>query len=150
MADDGMLMFVRNFKEYPQSSNVYPSLAGGLYARWKKSLAIENYQESVQLDLQNKNGSGTLVSNFETGEKLDRQGRPYRVRAFRIHITTTQAEFFDAPRPLVFGRAFAHLDGSNERIPGTAAPILLHRAPRERTATILLRPSPWFSRISPG
>jgi len=31
----------------------------------EKSLAVENYEQSVQLDLQNKNGSGTLFSNFE-------------------------------------------------------------------------------------
>ena len=77
----GRLMFLRNFKEYPQSSNVYPSLAGGLYARWKNSLAIENYEGSVQLDLQNKNGSGTLFSNFETSEKLESGRKKFSLEA---------------------------------------------------------------------
>src|SRR5882762_4494929 len=63
------------------------------------------------------------------GEEFYRQGRPHRIRVLRIHITSVQAEFFDARRPLVLGRAFAHLDGSDERIPGAAAPILFHTAP---------------------
>src|SRR5260370_4220424 len=50
---------------------------------------------------------------------------------FGITVATVQAKCFDARRPLVFGRAFAHLDGSNERIPGAAAPILFHGTPGE-------------------
>src|SRR5260370_27309804 len=65
------------------------------------------------------------------GKKFYRQGRADRIMVFRIHIATVQAEFFDARGPLVFGRAFAHFDGSNERIPGTAAPILFHGTPGE-------------------
>src|SRR5258708_15315304 len=50
---------------------------------------------------------------------------------FGIQVATVQAKLLDARRPLVFGRAFAHLDGSNERIPGAAAPILFHGTPGE-------------------
>src|SRR5258708_1558745 len=50
---------------------------------------------------------------------------------FGIHVATVQAKFFDARGPLVFGRAFVHLDGSNERIRGSAAPILFHGTPGE-------------------
>src|SRR5260370_12318568 len=46
-----------------------------------------------------------------------------------MHITSVQTESFDARRPLVFRRSFAHLDGSSEGIPGVAAPLLFHGTP---------------------
>jgi predicted transcriptional regulator YdeE len=52
---DGVEVFTKNVKEYPQSSNVYDSL-GEAYAKvGEKALAIQNYEKSLQLDPKNNN-----------------------------------------------------------------------------------------------
>ena len=52
---DGVMVFERNVKEYPQSSNVYDSL-GEAYAKvGQRDLAIKNYEKSLQLDPKNNN-----------------------------------------------------------------------------------------------
>jgi CubicO group peptidase (beta-lactamase class C family) len=54
--DDAILVFQRNVKEYPRSSNVYDSLGEAYVNAGKKDLAIQNYEKSVQLDPKNRNG----------------------------------------------------------------------------------------------
>src|SRR5262249_41970774 len=46
---DAMTAFRRNVELYPQSANVYDSLADGLEAEGKPELAIENTQKAVEL-----------------------------------------------------------------------------------------------------
>ena len=84
MADDG----IRAILECVRQSR-------GAYVRSpKKFLAIENYQESVQLDLQNRNGSPTLFSNFETrenpvGKKIQPRGTFFSIIAASSHFLKT-------------------------------------------------------------
>jgi predicted transcriptional regulator YdeE len=52
---DGVEVFQKNVREYPQSSNVYDSL-GEAYAKvGQKDLAIQNYEKSLQMDPKNEN-----------------------------------------------------------------------------------------------
>jgi tetratricopeptide (TPR) repeat protein len=57
---DAVTVFQRNAHEYPQSSNVYDSLAEAYAKVGKKDLAIENYEKSVQLNPKNENGAQAL------------------------------------------------------------------------------------------
>ena len=52
--DEAIQLFARNVKEFPDSSNVYDSLADAYAAAGKKELAIENYQKAVKLDPKNE------------------------------------------------------------------------------------------------
>ena len=55
MEQDGVTVFQRNVRDYPQSGNVYDSL-GEAYAKvGQKDLAIQNYEKSLQLDPKNTN-----------------------------------------------------------------------------------------------
>ena len=84
MADDGIRAILECVRQ-PR----------GAYVRApKKFLAIENYQESVQLDLQNRNGSPTLFSNFETrenpvGKKIQPRGTFFSIIAASSHFLKT-------------------------------------------------------------
>lgn len=54
--DDALEVFKLNAKEYPQSWNVYDSLAECYMNAGQISLAIQNYQKSVELNPKNTNG----------------------------------------------------------------------------------------------
>ena len=54
--EDSIQIFQKNVQEYPESSNVYGSLAEAYGAAGKKELAIENYEKSIKLDPKNQNG----------------------------------------------------------------------------------------------
>ena len=58
--EDAIRLFERNVREYPESSNVYDSLAEAYAAAGKRDLAIENYEKSVQLDPKNENAKERL------------------------------------------------------------------------------------------
>jgi len=58
--DDAVRMFERNVKEYPESSNVYDSLAEAYAKAGKKELAIENYEKSLSLDANNQHAKDEL------------------------------------------------------------------------------------------
>ena len=49
-------IFQRNVQEYPQSWNVYDSLGEAYMKTGQKSLAIANYEKSLQLNPKNQNG----------------------------------------------------------------------------------------------
>ena len=53
--DKAVEMFMVNVLNYPQSANVYDSLAEALVVRGNKELAIENYAKSLELDPRNEN-----------------------------------------------------------------------------------------------
>lgn len=57
---DAVAVFQRNVEEYPQSSNVYDSLAEAYMDAGKKELAIANYEKSLQLDPKNQNAVNML------------------------------------------------------------------------------------------
>jgi CubicO group peptidase (beta-lactamase class C family) len=52
---DAIGVFQRNAQEFPQSSNVYDSLAEAYMKVGEKDLAIANYEKSLQLDPKNQN-----------------------------------------------------------------------------------------------
>ena len=54
--EEAIRIFAKNVQEYPESSNVYDSLAEAYVAAGNTKLAIENYEKSVQLDPKNQNG----------------------------------------------------------------------------------------------
>lgn len=63
---DGIAVFQRNVQEFPQSSNVYDSL-GEAYAKvGEKSLAIKNYEKSLELNPKNQNAAERLKKLRET------------------------------------------------------------------------------------
>jgi tetratricopeptide (TPR) repeat protein len=57
---DAIAVLERNVQEYPQSSNVYDSLAEGYMKAGQKGRAIANYQKSLQLDPKNQNAVDML------------------------------------------------------------------------------------------
>jgi len=58
--DDAIKVFQKNAQEYPDSSNVYDSLAEAYAAAGKKELAIENYGKALKLDPKNENARERL------------------------------------------------------------------------------------------
>lgn len=58
--DEAIKVFQKNVQEYPESSNVYDSLAEAYAAAGKKELAIENYEKSLKLDAKNENAKERL------------------------------------------------------------------------------------------
>ena len=58
--DDAIRLFQRNVQEYPESGNVWDSLAEAYATAGKKGLAIENYEKSLQLDPKNENAKEWL------------------------------------------------------------------------------------------
>jgi CubicO group peptidase (beta-lactamase class C family) len=57
---DAITIFQRNVRDYPQSSNVYDSLAEAYMNTGQKKLAIENYEKSLQMDPKNENAKSRL------------------------------------------------------------------------------------------
>lgn len=57
---EAIALFKLNVELYPQSSNVYDSLAEAYMANGDKELAIANYKKSLELDPQNKNAVDML------------------------------------------------------------------------------------------
>jgi tetratricopeptide (TPR) repeat protein len=57
---EAILIFQLNVEAYPQSSNVYDSLAEAFMNDGDKQLAIENYQKSLELDPGNRNAAQML------------------------------------------------------------------------------------------
>jgi cytochrome c-type biogenesis protein CcmH/NrfG len=53
-------VFQRNVQEYPQSYNVYDSLGEAYMDAGQKDLAITNYEKSMQINPENKNGAEKL------------------------------------------------------------------------------------------
>jgi CubicO group peptidase (beta-lactamase class C family) len=58
--NEAIKVFAKNAQEFPESSNVYDSLAEAYAAAGKKDLAIENYEKSLQLDPNNENAKDWL------------------------------------------------------------------------------------------
>ena len=63
---DAITVFQRNVQEFPQSSNVYDSLAEAYAKVGEKDLAIANYEKSLQLDPKNQNAVERLKRLRET------------------------------------------------------------------------------------
>ncbi len=53
-------VFKINVKEFPESSNVYDSLGEAYMVNGDTELSIENYQKSVELNPNNRNGINAL------------------------------------------------------------------------------------------
>jgi CubicO group peptidase (beta-lactamase class C family) len=58
--EEAIRLFERNAREFPESSNVYDSLAEGYATAGKKDLAIQNYEKSLELDPKNDNAKQRL------------------------------------------------------------------------------------------
>jgi len=58
--DEAIKVFQRNVQEYPNASNPYDSLAEAYMIAGQKDLAIKNYEKSVELNPNNKNGLENL------------------------------------------------------------------------------------------
>src|SRR5262249_18408735 len=57
---DAIKAFERNVQEYPQGWNCYDSLGEAYMTAGKKDLAIKNYEKSLELNPENKNGAEML------------------------------------------------------------------------------------------
>jgi len=58
--NDAIKVFAKNAQEFPESSNVYDSLAEAYAGAGKKDLAIENYEKALKLDPNNENARDRL------------------------------------------------------------------------------------------
>jgi len=58
--DDAIKVFQLNAQEYPQGWNCYDSLAEAYMNAGQKELAIKNYEKSLELNPENKNGAEML------------------------------------------------------------------------------------------
>ena len=56
--DEAIAVFEQNTKDYPQSSNVWDSLAEGYMTRGNKAEAIKYYEKSLELDAPTKWSTG--------------------------------------------------------------------------------------------
>ena len=65
---DAIVIFKLNVEDHPQSSNTYDSLGEAYMVDGDKELAIRNYQRSVELDPNNKNGIEALKKLKEDKE----------------------------------------------------------------------------------
>jgi CubicO group peptidase (beta-lactamase class C family) len=65
---DAIEVFKLNVEDYPQSSNTYDSLGEAYAVNGDTELAIRNYQKSVELDPNNRNGIEAL-KKLEAGRK---------------------------------------------------------------------------------
>ncbi|MEW6127995.1 MAG: serine hydrolase [Acidobacteriota bacterium] len=65
---DAIEVFKMNVEDYPQSANVYDSLAEAYAADGGKALAIKNYERAIELDPTNENAKQTLKKLKEKPE----------------------------------------------------------------------------------
>ncbi len=59
---EAIAIFNMNVELYPQSANVYDSLAEAYLLSGNKELAIKNYKKSLELDPKNKNAADMIKS----------------------------------------------------------------------------------------
>ena len=59
--DDAILVFAQNTVDYPQSWNVWDSLAEAYMDKGDKEQAIADYEKSLQLNPGNTNGAAQLT-----------------------------------------------------------------------------------------
>jgi Flp pilus assembly protein TadD len=59
--------FQQNTELYPQSSNVYDSLAEAYLAAGEKSLAVKNYEKALELNPRNEKAA-TMLKRLRTGQ----------------------------------------------------------------------------------
>jgi len=57
---DAITVFQRNTQDYPESSNVWDSLAEAYMKTGQKDLAIQNYEKALRLDPKNRNATDQL------------------------------------------------------------------------------------------
>ncbi|HUU38844.1 MAG TPA: alpha/beta hydrolase-fold protein [Candidatus Desulfaltia sp.] len=58
--DDAIAVFKLNVEMYPESANTYDSLAEAYMKKGEKKLAVENFEQSLKLNPQNKNAEEKL------------------------------------------------------------------------------------------
>ncbi len=58
--DDAIVVFIQNAEDYPNSWNVWDSLAEAYMTKGDKEAAIKNYEKSLQLNPSNSNGAEQL------------------------------------------------------------------------------------------
>jgi tetratricopeptide (TPR) repeat protein len=75
--DEAIKVFQRNVQEYPNAWNPYDSLAEAYMAAGQKELAIKNYEKSLAVNSDNKNGAENLR---KLKGKIIRLARPSRER----------------------------------------------------------------------
>jgi tetratricopeptide (TPR) repeat protein len=75
--DETIKVFQRNVQEYPNAWNPYDSLAEAYMAAGQKELAFKNYEKSLAVNSDNKNGAENLR---KLKGKIIRLARPSRER----------------------------------------------------------------------
>ena len=58
--EEAVKVFQLNVQEYPKHWNCYDSLGEAYMTAGQKELAIQNYEKSIELNPDNKNGAETL------------------------------------------------------------------------------------------
>ncbi len=67
-------MFLLNVSNYPDSANVYDSLAEAYMVKGETTLAIENYERSLELDPDNQNATDQMKT-LKAEEQSSQGGR---------------------------------------------------------------------------
>ena len=66
--DEAIAIFKMNIELFPESWNVYDSLAEAYAVKGEKELAIQNYERSIELNLSNQNAKDKLI-NLKKGQE---------------------------------------------------------------------------------
>jgi predicted transcriptional regulator YdeE len=118
--DDAIEVFRRNVQEYPQSGNVYDSLAEAYMKVGQKDLAIQNYEKSLQLNPANENAVERLKKLTGEGAMGPKIVEQSGFMVIGISARTSNAQEMTADG--VIGKQWARFmqDGVRGRIPNKA------------------------------
>ena len=119
MHSDAVQVLRKNVEEYPQSSNVYDSLAEAYMKVGQKDLAIQNYEKSLQLNPKNDNAVEQL-KKLKGGAMDPKVVEQKEFMVAGIAIRTSNAKEMTAEG--VIGKQWGRLmqEGLFEKIPNKA------------------------------
>ncbi len=121
---DAVEVFKKNVQEYPQSSNVYDSLAEAYAKVGQKDLAIQNYEKSLQLDPKNNNALEQLKklrSDTMSPRVLDHDA--FTVVGISARTSNAKEMSSDGVIGKMWGRLFQ--EGLLAKIPNKADPNIV-------------------------
>jgi CubicO group peptidase (beta-lactamase class C family) len=110
--DEAIAVFELNVESFPDSSNVYDSLAEAYMTAGKDELAIENYERSLELDAENSNATRRLAWIRET---VEARNNPVDLPEADLQKLAGRYGMFDIS--LKEGRLYATADSLKEDYP---------------------------------
>jgi CubicO group peptidase (beta-lactamase class C family)/predicted transcriptional regulator YdeE len=119
---DGLEVFQKNVKEYPQSSNAYDSLGEAYMKRGQNDLAIQNYEKSLQMNPDNRNAVERLKKLRGEGDGAMNPRIVEQAGFTVVGIAARTSNTREMTSDGVIGKQWAHLmgDGVLAKIPNKA------------------------------